>query len=94
MRASILWAPWVALLLAASPASAGIYKWTDDSGNVHYTSDPMKVPQRYRGRDPEPPGAKATRREHEETAKATERPQPAPAPPARAAGEEPPGSGR
>ena len=30
----------LALLIASTPASAGIYKWTDAQGRVHYSDDP------------------------------------------------------
>ena len=30
----------LALLIAAAPAGAGIYKWTDAQGHVHYSDDP------------------------------------------------------
>lgn len=34
----------------ASVAVAGIYKWTDDQGGVHYTDDRKKIPAAYRDR--------------------------------------------
>jgi hypothetical protein len=36
------------LILAASPASATIYKWIDRNGNVGFTDDLSKVPAAYR----------------------------------------------
>lgn len=41
----------VALLLAAcliTPAFATIYKWTDGTGQVHYTDDAKTIPEAYR----------------------------------------------
>jgi hypothetical protein len=37
MRAPCL----LALLIAASPAGAGVYRWVDDSGRVHYGDRPV-----------------------------------------------------
>jgi clan AA aspartic protease (TIGR02281 family) len=37
-----------AVVLAAVPASAEIYRWTDDDGRVHFTQDLSQVPARYR----------------------------------------------
>lgn len=34
-------------LLATSFSYAQIYKWVDDSGTIHFTDDPAKVPGRY-----------------------------------------------
>ena len=36
-------------LFAGHPARAEIYRWTDEQGRVHFTSDLGKVPARYRG---------------------------------------------
>jgi hypothetical protein len=36
------------LLLAAAPASSEVYRWTDENGRMHFTSDKSKVPARYR----------------------------------------------
>ena len=38
----------MALLMAATPAGAEIYRWTDESGRVHFTQDLSKVPARHR----------------------------------------------
>jgi len=48
--AAVLW------LLAAlgAPASADLYRWTDESGRLHFTSDPSKVPARYRDQAAQP----------------------------------------
>jgi len=35
-------------LLAAAPAEAGFYSWTDESGKTHYTDDPSTIPDEYR----------------------------------------------
>lgn len=45
-----LLAPGLALsiLLLAAPSAAEIYRWTDDSGRVHFTQDLGQVPPRYR----------------------------------------------
>ena len=32
----------------AQPVYAGLYKWTDDTGRVHYTDDEGKIPIKYR----------------------------------------------
>ena len=34
-------------LLVASFSYAQVYKWVDDSGTVHFTDDPAKVPEEY-----------------------------------------------
>ena len=39
------------LLLAAAPASAQLYTWTDDRGVVHYTADPYTIPPQFRPAD-------------------------------------------
>ena len=39
------------LLLAAAPASAQLYTWTDDKGVVHYTADPYTIPPQFRPAD-------------------------------------------
>ena len=36
------------LFCAASSALAGIYKWTDDQGGVHYTDNEKNIPEPYR----------------------------------------------
>ncbi len=39
------------VLIFALPVFAGVsnfYKWTDDKGKVHFTDDPMKIPEQYR----------------------------------------------
>jgi aspartyl protease family protein len=36
------------VLLAAGPATAEVYRWTDASGRVHFTQDLGQVPARYR----------------------------------------------
>jgi hypothetical protein len=35
-------------LSIAAGASAEIYRWTDDKGTVHATSDPGQIPEKYR----------------------------------------------
>jgi len=40
----------LALLLAtATPAAAGLFRWTAANGVVHYTSDPASIPEAHRG---------------------------------------------
>ncbi len=39
----------LALILAAGPAVAAIYKWVDEAGTVHFTDNLQQVPPRYRG---------------------------------------------
>ncbi|MFB0506791.1 MAG: DUF4124 domain-containing protein [Thermodesulfobacteriota bacterium] len=34
-------------ILATSFSYAQVYKWADDSGTIHFTDDPAKVPERY-----------------------------------------------
>ncbi len=34
----------------ATPAWATVYKWTDENGIMHFSDDPKKVPEAYRGR--------------------------------------------
>jgi hypothetical protein len=36
------------ILLLPLPASAEIYKWTDASGDLHFTDDPASIPKKYR----------------------------------------------
>jgi len=38
----------VAVYLAAQPAFAGLYKWVDDQGKVHFTDDKGKIPKKFR----------------------------------------------
>jgi hypothetical protein len=45
------------LLLAAAPASSELYRWTDENGRMHFTSDKNKVPARYRYQSEEPTGS-------------------------------------
>jgi clan AA aspartic protease (TIGR02281 family) len=37
--------------LAALPALAGIYKWTDEQGNAHFTDSPDKIPPQFRSKN-------------------------------------------
>jgi len=34
----------------APPSTSGLYRWTDDSGRVHYTQGLQSVPEQYRSR--------------------------------------------
>ncbi len=34
----------VICLALAVPASAGLYKWTDTDGKIHFTNDPSQIP--------------------------------------------------
>ena len=43
MRILIITVICLALALAV-PASAGLYKWTDTDGKVHFTNDPSQIP--------------------------------------------------
>ena len=47
------------LLLAGSAGAAGLYKWTDAQGNVHYTQDPPPQGQYQQLTAPPPPSAAA-----------------------------------
>ena len=38
----------IVLIALASPASAQMYKWTDEKGTVHFTDDPSNIPEKYR----------------------------------------------
>lgn len=38
----------------ASVARAELYRWTDENGTEHFTSDPSQVPARYRNAAPAP----------------------------------------
>jgi len=40
-----------AVILVAQPAFAGLYKWVDDQGKVHFTDDKAKIPKKYRNKD-------------------------------------------
>ena len=73
-RRRVLIAALAAGLLAAAPAAAQIYQWTDESGVLHYTTDVDRIPEAQRPgarvldsrpRDPQPaapaaPAAPAT----------------------------------
>ena len=39
------------LLVAAAPAASEMYRWTDDKGQLHFTSDKSKIPRQFRNRD-------------------------------------------
>ncbi len=41
----------LALLFLTFPVSAKIYKWKDDTGKIHYTDSPAKIPKQYRSED-------------------------------------------
>jgi len=65
------------LWLCQTPIWAGIYKWKDDQGKVHFTDDKSRIPLKYRGhlekfkgvREPKPEPVEA---EQEEEAVAPE----------------------
>ena len=38
----------IAVFWFAQPVFAGLYKWTDDTGSVHFTDDKSKIPKKYR----------------------------------------------
>jgi hypothetical protein len=44
-----------ALLLSSEPASAAIYRWIDDQGQVHVTDNLNDIPEKYRPGAPAPP---------------------------------------
>jgi len=37
-------------LALAAPAAAGLYKWTDENGKVHFTNDPSQIPLDHRNK--------------------------------------------
>ncbi len=41
-------------LMFAAQAYAGLFGWTDDRGNRHYTDDEKKIPEKYRDQAQEP----------------------------------------
>jgi DNA repair exonuclease SbcCD ATPase subunit len=43
---AVAWLIWVSL----SPALAEVYRWTDESGKVHFTDNPDTIPPAYRAR--------------------------------------------
>jgi clan AA aspartic protease (TIGR02281 family) len=47
MRARLGFA-WLLAWLVAAPVAAQIYRWTDEEGRLHATSDPSQVPARHR----------------------------------------------
>ena len=47
----IFFAGALALSFLSFPAAAKIYKWTDDTGNIHYTDSPLEIPRKYRDKD-------------------------------------------
>ena len=38
-----------AIAVFAAPAAAQVYRWTDDDGVMHLTTDPSRIPEKYRG---------------------------------------------
>lgn len=38
----------VALVALAAPAAAQVYRWTDDDGVIHLTTDPSRIPEAHR----------------------------------------------
>lgn len=46
-----IWIITAICLALAVPAWAGLYKWTDDSGKVHYSDSLSKVPMDQRDKD-------------------------------------------
>jgi predicted aspartyl protease len=40
----------VALLALAAPVAAQVYRWTDDDGVMHLTTDPSRIPAKHRDR--------------------------------------------
>jgi hypothetical protein len=75
-------AVFVAALTCAGAAGAQVYRWTDENGRLHFTSDLNQVPLRYRDQAATPGESKATFNEHE--ASSRPRPSAAAAPPAAA----------
>jgi hypothetical protein len=72
MRA--LFAVLFAAALAAAPLAAQaqrVYRWTDDNGVVHYTTNPDSIPRRLRPREPdapvEPPSAATPRAQRQQS---------------------------
>ena len=43
----------LSVLLSASSVGAGVYKWRDDTGKLHFTDDKSKIPLQYRSRGAE-----------------------------------------
>ncbi len=48
MRAALLTAAAVLVLVWAPPTGGEIYRWTDAAGNLHFTEDPSDIPPAYR----------------------------------------------
>ncbi len=38
-------------VLSVAPALAGIFSYKDEKGKIHFTDDPAKIPQKYRGKN-------------------------------------------
>jgi hypothetical protein len=53
------------LLVLAATAHAEIYRWTDESGQTHFTGDLSQVPARYRAQAAQPIESKSTFNDHE-----------------------------
>jgi hypothetical protein len=68
------------LVCAAGTAGADVYRWTDESGNTHFTSDLGQVPPQYRIQAAEPAESKSTFNEHEAPAAPVQRATPAASP--------------
>lgn len=49
-RPMLLAAVATSVVLLTSPATAQLYRWTDDAGTVHYTTDLASIPPAYRDR--------------------------------------------
>ncbi|MCH8932114.1 MAG: DUF4124 domain-containing protein [Nitrospinae bacterium] len=67
----------VICLALASPASAGLYKWTDTDGKVHYTNDPSQIPLDQRNKKDMKKLSSTPREDAKPSTPAAPKPQPA-----------------
>jgi len=48
MRGKVYLAVLAVILIVPFVARAEVYKWIDEKGNIHFTDDPSKIPEKYR----------------------------------------------
>ena len=66
----------VICLMLAVPASAGLYKWTDKNGKVHFTNDPSQIPLDQRNKKDMKKLTSSPREDSKPAAPATQKPPP------------------
>ena len=64
-------------LALALPATAGLYKWTDKNGKIHFTNDPSQIPLDQRNKKDMKKLTSSPREDSKPAAPATQKPPPA-----------------